>query len=233
MKLRIVTQQNNSSSCKLLAEKLTEKVGYKVFRSPSIASFTLGIQYGDPRNKLYQYQWMKNHGIPTVEYTTDANVAKEWNKTDVVLARQFLNGQDGSGIVLIKVKTKEPWPEAKVYTKYKKKTHEFRVTIFQDKVLTVLEKRRKNGFESNPLRTTGNGYILARQNVIEPPGIRELAQSLCYANRSDIKGVDICYNAPTKELFVLEINSAPELGSWMVNNLCDTILNTYKEELSL
>ena len=233
MKLRIVTTQLKSTSCKLLADTLTEKMGYKVFRSPEIASFTVGIQYGDPRNKLYQYQWLTNHGIPTVEYTTKESAAKKWNKTDVVIARQFINGQDGSGIVLIPVKSEEPWPEAKVYTKYKEKTHEYRVTIFQDKVLTILEKRRKNGFAPSPIRTTGNGYILTRHNVVEPPGIRELAQSLCYTNRSDIKGVDICYNQNTNELFVLEINSAPELGPWMVEGLCNTILNTYKEELSL
>jgi hypothetical protein len=233
MKLRVITQQSSSESCKLLADKLTERVGYKVWRSPEIASFSIGVQYGDPRDKLYQYRWMTAHGIPTVEWTTDVAVAKKWNKTNKILARQFLNGQDGSGIVLLDVNHTGTFPAAKVYTKYKEKTHEFRVTIFQDKVLTVLEKRRKTGFAASPLRTTGNGYILCRQNVVEPDGIRELAQRLCYANRSDVKGVDICYNEKTKELFVLEINSAPELGAWMVNNLCDVILNTYNEELSL
>lgn len=232
MKLRIVTKQNNSDSCKLLADVLSTKLGYKVYRSSKIASFTIGLQYGDPRDKLYQYKWMTAHGIPTVEYTTNQEEAKKWNTTHKILARRYLNGHDGSGIILLDVNFEGEWPTAKVFTKYKEKTHEYRVTIFQDKVLTVLEKRRKSGYVSAPIRSTINGYILCKSNVKEPPGIRELAQKLCYANRSDIKGVDICYNSNNNEMFVLETNSAPELGLWMIDNLSEVVLNSYKEELA-
>lgn len=231
MKLRILTQQTNSESCKLLADTLTQKCNYKVYRSPEIKSFHIHIQYGDPRNKIYQYNWLFERDIPVVPFTKDkAKAQLALNEGKTVFARTLINGQDGGGIIVVAPST--PLPDAKIYTLFKESSNEYRVMLFQNKVIDVFEKRHKTSFAANKIRSTGNGYILCRQNVVEPPGLRELAEKVCYINRSDIKGVDICYNNSTNEFFILEVNSAPELGPLMATKLADCILNTYKDELS-
>lgn len=233
MKLRILTTQNNSQSAKLLADTLTNLLGYKVYRSESINSFAIHVQYGDPRTKDWQYKWMKDRNLPGPEFTFDNKIVSKWlAEGHTVFARQQINGQDGGGILVIEGKTKSTIPAAKVYTKYFKSTKEFRVMLFQDKVLQVFEKRRKNGFPKNILKTTGNGYILCSSDVVEPDGIRELAQKFCYMNRSDVKGIDIAYDVNNTPM-VLEVNSAPELGPKMATNLAKTIIKTYPEELTV
>lgn len=231
MKLRILTTQNNSQSAKLLADTLTNHFGYKVYRSESINSFAIHVQYGDPRTKDWQYKWMKSRNLPGPEFTFSKQEVKIWlTNGDKVFARQQINGQDGGGIIILD--NPAMIPDAKVYTKYFNSTKEFRVMLFQDKVLQVFEKRRKNGFPKNVLKTTGNGYILCSSDVVEPPGIRELAQKFCYMNRSDIKGIDIAYDVNNTPM-VLEINSAPELGPKMAKKLAETIIKTYPEELTV
>jgi glutathione synthase/RimK-type ligase-like ATP-grasp enzyme len=100
---------------------------------------------------------------------------------------------------------------APVYTQYKKKKREFRVHVFEDKVVSVLEKRKKKGFDGvdHKVRNTANGYVFCRENVVEPEGIRELALKASKVTASLFKGVDIGYNEKLNQLFVIEVNSAP------------------------
>lgn len=229
MHLRILTTQDKSSSCKLLADTLTTKLGYKVWRGGSIKSHAIHVQYGDPRTKDWQYKWMKDRELPGPDYTFDkAQVALWLNEGETVIARSLINGQDGDGITVLE--NTVAIPDAKVYTKYFKTKAEYRVMLFQDKVMQIYEKRRKVGFTSTILKTTGNGYVLCASNVKPPKGIKELAQKFIYMNRSDIKGIDIAVDKKGNML-VLEVNSAPELGPIMADIFANTIIATFAEEL--
>ena len=230
MKLRLLSTQTDSQTAKLLAKTLTEILGYRVWRSDTIMSFAVHVQYGDPRTKDWQYEWMQKRNLPGPEFTYSIAKAIEWkNAGNTIIARQMINSQDGGGIIV--VKPTDNLPDAKVYTKYFPATAEFRVMLFQDKVLQIFEKRRKHGFPKNILKTTGNGYVLCSSNVNIPPGMETLAQQFCYINRSDIKGIDIAYDENTKKMMVLEINSAPEMGPIMCKKVAQLILDTYPEEL--
>jgi glutathione synthase/RimK-type ligase-like ATP-grasp enzyme len=112
-----------------------------------------------------------------------------------------------------------------VYTLYRKKKKEFRVHVFQDQVVAVLEKRRKKGTTGDTkIRNTANGYVFCREDVTEPEGIRELALKASKVTSSDFKGVDIGYNEKLNQLFVIEVNSAPGMEGTTINDYIEAIL---------
>lgn len=225
MKLRLLTNQLKSKSLKLLAEALTTKLGYKVWRSNTIKPNRKHIRYGDCKDKLYQYQWFESNKIQGLPYTTSKETVNSWlQEGSTVVARTLLHSSEGKGIIVFS--NEDTTPNAPVYTKYLKKKREYRVHIFNDKVVSVLEKRRKKGVEGDTkIRNTANGYVFCREDVTEPEGIRELALKASKVTDSHFKGVDIGYNEKLNQLFVIEVNSAPGMEGTTINEYVEAICN--------
>lgn len=225
MKLRLLTKKLKSGSLKRLSVELTKRVGYKVWRSRFPKPNRINLRYGDCKDKLFQYQWFAANGIPSFPFTTSIEEAKEWAASGkVVVARTLTRASEGKGIVI--AETPEQVPKAPVYTLYMKKKKEFRVHVFQDKVVAVLEKRKRKGVEHDTrIRNSANGYVFCRQDVTEPEGIRELAIKAAKVNSSDFSGVDIGYNEKLNQLFVIEVNSAPGMEATTVINYADAVLS--------
>jgi len=225
-KFRFVSKKLGSNSLKALAVGLSSAMGYKVLRSKTPRKFRSNLQYGDCKDKIYQYTWFKEHGIPSLDYTCDNESAKAWAKDgQVVFARLLTRSSEGKGIVVCE--TPEQVPMAPVYTKYKKKKREYRVHIFQQKVVQVLEKRKRkdfNGEVNTKIRNTANGYVFCSENVDVPPGICELALKASKVTNSDFKGVDIGFNEKLNELFVIEVNSAPGIQGSNVDKYVSAII---------
>lgn len=224
MKLRLVSKKIGSRSLKRLAEGLSTSEGYKVWRSRFHKPKRTNLVYGDCKGKIEQYEYFKTNGISALEYTTQIGVAKEWVQKTPVVCRKLTRSSEGKGIVI--AETPEQVVQAPVYTKYKKKKKEFRVHVYQNRVVHVLEKRRKTGFTGETdakIRNTANGYVFCSGNVIEPDGIRALALAASRVTNSDFKGVDIGYNELKNELFVIEVNSAPGIGGSNVQRYVNTI----------
>lgn len=229
MKLRLISNRMASSSLKKLAEGLSNKLGYKVWRSKSPKTQNRNLVYGDCKNKLFQYEWFSANEIPALSFTTSSEQVKHWlDEAHTVFARTLTRASEGKGIKII-----EPGSDiiqAPVYTLYRKKKKEFRVHVFKDQVVAVLEKRKRSDFEgtrNTKIRNTANGYVFCSQDVVEPEGLRELALKASKVTNSDFKGVDIGYNEKLNELFVIEVNSAPGIeGSNIdkyVEAICDNI----------
>ena len=143
-----------------------------------------------------------------------------------MVIRQLTRASEGKGIVI--AETPEQIISAPVYTLYKKKKKEFRVHIFKDKVVAVLEKRKKKEFAGNEepkIRNTANGYVFCSENVEEPEGLRELALKASKVTQSDFKGVDIGWNEKKQELFVIEVNSAPGIEGSNVEKYVNAIIH--------
>lgn len=226
LKIRLVSKHLGSNSLKALAQELSKATGYKVFRSNLGKSNRNNITYGDGKDKVYQYNWFQQQGVPALEFTTSIEKAREWCKNNqTVFARTLTKSSEGKGIVV--AETPEQVPMAPVYTLYKKKKKEFRVHVFQSKVVAVLEKRRKKGAYTgeSKIRNTANGYVFCRENVEEPSGIRELAIAASKVTASDFKGVDIGYNEKLGQLFVIEVNSAPGMEGTTVLEYVKAITN--------
>lgn len=224
-KVRFVSSQLKSKSLRLLAQVLSEQLGYKVWRGPTSKPNRIEFKYGECKDKLTQYKFFQAKGIPAPEFTTSAEQAKQWLANEnTVIARTLLNSSEGKGIVVLEAASS--FVSAPVYTKYLKKKREFRVHVFKDQVVSVLEKRKKKGAtsEETKIRNTANGYVFCRENVTEPPGIRELALKASKVTNSDFRGVDIGYNEKKDQLFVIEVNSAPGMEGSTITEYAQEII---------
>lgn len=227
LKLRLVSNNIGSSSLKLLAIALSEKLNYKVWRAPKSKTLRNNLLYGDCRDKIFQYRWFEENQIPSVPFTVSQDTAKQWVANGhTILARCLTRASEGRGIVLLQQES--PWVVAPVYTLYRKKKQEYRVHCYKNQVVTVLEKRKKKDFNETRdtrIRNTANGYVFCSDGVIEPPGIRELAIKAGGVTGSDFKGVDIGFNELLNELFVIEVNSAPGIQGSNISKYVEAICN--------
>jgi hypothetical protein len=226
-RVRLLSTCLKSGSLKRLAEGLSTKLGYKVWRSKNQKPNKIHLLYGDQKGKIEQYKWFKEQGLQALDFTTSHAEAKSWAEDQVVVCRTLTHSSEGKGIVV--AESPSQVVVAPVYTKYKKKKKEFRIHIFKDKVVHVLEKRRKTNFEGTTdakIRNTANGYVFCSDGVVEPVGLRDLALAASKVTKSDFKGVDIGYNEKKNELFVIEVNSAPGIEGSNVDRYVNTIIAT-------
>lgn len=216
-----------SQSAKRLADALSIAVGYKVWRTRKTHLKRRQLSYGQGVNKLEQYRWFEEQGLSTIEHTTDKQVAMEWLADGVVIGRQLLMSSCGKGIVLMDCPDKT-YPSCPVYTKYKKKKREFRVHVYKDKVVAIVEKKLRSGWtgpRDTHIRNLANGYVfcsVAPETV--PEGLQELAIAGGRVVQSDFKGVDIGYNEKANCLFLIEVNSAPGIEGSNINSYLKAIV---------
>lgn len=226
-KLQLLSTNLKSGSLKRIAQALSANVGYKVLRTRFINKRRIQYSYGNLIDKCAQYRWFTGSGILCPEYTMDRVVAESWiNSGSVVFCRTLTRASEGRGIVV--AETVDQLVNAPVYTKYTKKKREFRVHIFKDQVVQVVEKRKRSGWDSDRdtrIRNTANGYVFCRTVDNIPDGLQELALRASKVTQSDFRGVDIGYNQLKNELFVIEVNSAPGIEGSNVTDYVNTILS--------
>ena len=230
--IRLTSGTKGSQSAKRLAEALTQKLGYKVFRTTSDSPKQMQIKYGHGVDKIAQYKWFAANNIPALEFTVDSAEADHWFSDGLtVIGRKLTNASCGKGIVVFDPKQDigaTPFDlSLPVYTKYKKKKREFRVHVFKDKVVAVREKKLRSdwdGPKESKIRNLANGYVFCSCNN-PPEGIESLAVKAAGVCQSDFKGVDIGFNEKLNELFVIEVNSAPGIEGSNVDSYVNAIIN--------
>ena len=233
MKVRLVSSIKGmkSGSLKRLAQALSTALGYKVWRSTKPRVNRIHLKYGDSVDKLTQYKWFQQQGLSALEFTTDGLVADTWVHEDgcVVFGRKLLNASCGDGIVIFKPGDIDGCHGCPVYTKYKPKKREFLVHVFKDKVVAIVEKRRKKDSTGDTkIRNLANGYVFCEEvDITEDFKARIEALALASAKvcSSDFKGVDLGYNQKMDDLFVIEVNSAPGIEGSNVGKYVEVIKN--------
>lgn len=215
-----------SKSLKTLAQTLSQRVGYKVFRTLKVFPKAQVVKYGQGVDKLTQYRWFEQNGIPSLDFTIDPEKVKLFLEKDHVLfARHLLNSSCGKGIEVLTKGMEVPF--APVYTLYKKKKREFRVHIYKNTVVAVTEKRQRKdwqGQKDTRIRNLANGYIFCQEVENEPLGLRELAVKAAQISPSFFRGVDIGYNEKEDCLFVIEVNSAPGIQGSNIEKYVEEII---------
>jgi glutathione synthase/RimK-type ligase-like ATP-grasp enzyme len=218
-----------SQSLKSLAQVLTQRLGYKVWRTAVAKPKRLGIKYGNSVDKLYQYNWFKQQGLSALEFTQDMQQAIAWcMEGQTVFGRKYLNSSCGKGIVVFDKATAAAIHGCPVYTLYKKKKREFRVHVFKDQVVAVTEKKRRKDFDGQrdtKIRNLANGYVFVQDVSDEPEGLRLLALRAAAVSQSDFRGVDIGFNEKNNDLFVIEVNSAPGIQGTNLIKYTEAIVN--------
>lgn len=177
-------------------------------------------------NKLYAFDILKAAGVSIPEYTTDKEVANEWRRNgEVVVARTILNGHSGRGIVLCD--GNQAIVPAPLYVKYIKKQDEYRVHVFNGKVIDVQQKRRSLDVPDErvnwQIRNHANGFIFARDNCNPDGSVLSNAIAAIDALSLDFGAVDIIWNAHSREAFVLEVNTAPGLEGTTLTKYADAV----------
>lgn len=177
-------------------------------------------------NKLNFFSQMPSEIIP--EFTTDIQIASGWLiEGHTVVSRKILNGHSGEGIELVSG-SPDGLPEAPLYVKYQKKTHEYRVHIIGQGVMDVQQKKRKTDVPDEEvdwkIRNLRGGFIYARENVVAPEEVLDVAKRAHESSGLDFGAYDVIWHEPTRKALVLEVNSAPGLSGSTIDRYAEGLL---------
>lgn len=183
-------------------------------------------------DKLLTLKQLSLSGVSVPEWTTDRQIASGWlTEGHTVVCRGKLNGSSGEGIELVTGES-EGLPLVPLYTKYCKKKDEYRVHVFDGKVIDVQRKMRKKDVPDNEvdwqIRNLAGGFIFGREGV--DPGDQVLETSVSAVNSLGLLfgAVDIGSH-PEEGSRVYEVNTAPGLEGSTV----DSYVKAIKEYLNV
>ena len=186
-------------------------------------------------NKVTTFTYLKAGQVRTPDWTTNREEAKQWFREGAkVMCRTKIDGHSGEGIV---IPTREvDFPLCSLYTKFIDKDHEYRVHVFNGKVIDAREKVRASdgrAVTSDTIFTHTNGYVF---KFADPPSdVKIQAIAAVKALGLDFGAVDVItkqsdhrimmgmceFTVP--EAYVLEVNTAP--------GLTGTTITRYKEAI--
>lgn len=196
-------------------------------------------------NKLDTFELLNLHNIPTPEWTTDYDVAQQWALDGtIVIGRRTLTGTGGKGIEICNPTTS--WEDSQystsnddldsfsgcpLYVKYKKKKKEFRIHVFNGKVIDAQQKKKRADQEvtSSKIRNHMNGWVFCREDITIPEDLHALAITAVSALRLTFGAVDIIWNEKENKSYVLEVNTAPGLEGQTINSYTNAILEYLNE----
>lgn len=230
-KMVLVPNNMGSRAAKALADTLSKKLGYKVFRVKP------GRERGRPAFKLspgtakdVQLNAFNREEVPTVEHTRSREQAAQWIADgDSVMCRTLLRASEGRGIVV--ADTVEQLVQAPLYTRYVKKKAEFRVHVLNGQVIDVQQKRKRRGFEGErdtKVRNLANGYVFCRDSIVEPASLRDVAIKATASLGYQLGAVDVAYNERSNRLVVLEVNANPGMQGTTLEKYADAIVKDIK-----
>lgn len=175
----------------------------KIFNKPEAVAIA--------SNKLSTFKALQRDGVNIPEFTTKKEEANKWLAKSEVVARTVLNGHSGIGITIIE-KGADNLPDAKLYTEYVPKRHEYRIHVFEDKAFFVQRKARKQEVPDEEVnwkvRNLAGGFIFAHKEVVIGEDAKEQAVKAVKALGLDFGAVDIVYNEKQQKYYVLEVNTA-------------------------
>ena len=171
---------------------------------------------------------LKAAGVSVPEFTTDVNVAKQWwRDKKVVVGRRVLNGSQGIGCVIFENNQDAPEEPngCPLYTKHLRHKREFRIHVFEGRIIDMVEKRKQRGFEgrSEWIRNHANGYVFCRNDLNVPAIVQEQAVAACRAVGLDFGAVDVAFREKEGRAFVFEVNSAPGMEGTTIQKYANAI----------
>ncbi len=168
-------------------------------------------------NKLLAFRALQGAGVSIPEFTTDPIEADNWLREGInVIERHVLRGHSAEGIVLLdsgdSVLVADP--NCPLFTKYMRKTQEYRVHVVQGVVTDVQRKARRIETPDDQInwqiRNHDNGFIYAREfamNAERQEALKLVSLAAIEALGLDFGAVDLMYHRDTG-FTVLEVNTA-------------------------
>ena len=168
----------------------------------------------EAQNKLSTLHQLSAAGVPTLEFTTGRGVARVWLADgSTIMVRHLLRASQGRGIEILS-DPKQQIPEAPLYTRYFKGTHEYRIHVVGGQVVDKQEKRRRREHEGeilNEIRNLANGWVFCHEDVNPPECVLDASIRAVAALGLDFGAVDIKCNKGGTRCAVMEVNTAPGL----------------------
>jgi hypothetical protein len=164
-------------------------------------------------DKGISFSLLEHGGVPIPERTTHQKVATDWIVKGVpVVQRTKLCASKGKGASVLR--SLEFDKSAKLFIKLIDKQTEYRVHVFGGKIIDIHEKRfigkDKKKFE---ILCDTDDWMWCRKGVHLSVSQRKAAVDAVAALGLDFGGVDLVVEKGTNKPFVLEVNSAPWLGT--------------------
>jgi glutathione synthase/RimK-type ligase-like ATP-grasp enzyme len=178
------------------------------------------------RSFFNQIAW-NGENVRVPENTTDQNEAMRWVLDGgVVCARTVLSGHSAEGLVILE--SGIDFVAAPLYTRYIKKTEEWRIHVFEGRVIARQQKLKRNDFDGEVnwrIRNHDNGFIYARE-VEEPHQdiVDQAVAAVAAIPGLDFGAVDVIWNQQQGRAYVLEINTAPGLSGQTVTDYANAFL---------
>lgn len=165
-------------------------------------------------NKKTAFEKLLAGQVVVPEFTNEVQVAQSWiGAGSWVVCRNILNGSQGDGIVICKTSQEltAAAPAAKLFVKYFKRKHEYRVFVGNGKVIDFIQKKKKGDFQgehNNEVRNLNGGWIFAREGVQLPDVVKNEAIKAAKVLKLDFAGIDIGFNQTENKAAVFEANTA-------------------------
>jgi len=179
-------------------------------------------------NKIKTFKALDDYGVQTLKWTTNKARAQEWSDTEhTIIVRHTVSGCCGEGIEII-----EPSgvvPDAPLYTLYQKKRHEYRVHVFKDQVIDVVQKKKKKGSDSptgGKIRNVDDGWAFCHNNlqINNLDALNKIGIDAVKACGLDFGAVDVIWNESQDKYYVVEVNTAPGLETSTIQCYADAFL---------
>lgn len=184
---------------------------------------------GNAVHKDTAFFLFRAHKVGIPNFTSSAKEASVWVSQEIpVVQREILTGSKGKGASVAHI-PQEFNPHAKLYTQLVPKKREFRVHVFQGKVIDVHEKifKGKNAkdFEIMAAQTPeqDESWVWKRSGVVLPLDAATQSERAVSALGLAFGGVDVVIDKAEKA-YVLEVNTAPWLGTKNVQYYVKSIL---------
>lgn len=196
-------------------------------RQSGIHTNALNYSARNAGDKVRAFERFRNYAsFPHPDFSTEIEEAGNWvDEGSTVVCRTLTRGSSGRGIVL--ANTRDELVSAGLYTRYIKKSEEYRVHVFNGEVIDVQRKARSTDVPDEEInwqiRTHDNGFIYARSDVELPEVATDMAINAVRALDLNFGAVDMIYNRHYDSYYVLEVNSAPGLTGSTVSSYADAI----------
>lgn len=226
-KLVISSPNVNSRALKELANELSIRLGYRVFRViPNRVRNRNAISFLQGFDKVTQLVRFNDTQLSTPNFCTSRDRVSSLGSKQVV-CRALTNSSEGRGITICNADDPN-MPNVPLYTAYIPKKKEYRVHVWNNEVIDVVEKRRRRSpdgaTQEFQVRNTANGYVFCRDNVVVADDVRPLALAAVSALGRSYGAVDIIWNEKQNKSYVLEVNSRPGMQGTTVKKYADAIL---------
>lgn len=174
-------------------------------------------------DKVSTLRLLKQYNVPHVEFFLNKDDAiKSCEEGNIIYCRTITRGREGQGIVL--AKTPDEIVDSRLYTKYFKNDHEFRIHVFNGEVIDEVEKKKmttermaemgiERGKNWEYIRNLKKSWSFCRKDIEIPEIVELTAINAVAALGLDFGGVDMAYDSESGECKVLEVNTACGMGT--------------------